>query len=76
MTGITERNLNRFECSSFPQNYRLSSMASRVIQDGDLYVCMFNKNFIRLESYFQIEILVKICSPHELLLIDKKRLSF
>ena len=41
-------------------------MTSRVIQDDDLHVCIFNKDFTRLESYFKIEILVKIRSPHEL----------
>ena len=61
-----ERNLNSFGCSSFLQNFRLSSMTSRVIQDDDLHVCIFNKDFTRLESYFKIEILVKIRSPHEL----------
>ena len=37
----------------------------RIIQDGSLHVCTFNKDFTGLESYFKIEILVKICSPHE-----------
>ena len=41
-------------------------MTSRVIQDGDLHVCIFNKDFTRLESYFQIEIALKGCSRHEL----------
>ena len=37
-----------------------------VVQDGVLHVCIFNKDFTRLESYFKIEILVESCSPHEL----------
>ena len=41
-------------------------MTSRVIQDDDLHVCIFKKNFAGLESYFKIEILDEICSPHEL----------
>ena len=39
---------------------------SRITQDGGLHVCIFDKDFTRLESYFKIEILVKSCSPHEL----------
>ena len=30
----TKRNPDSFVCSSFPQNFRLSSMTSRIIQDG------------------------------------------
>ena len=41
-------------------------MTSRIIQDGGMHVCIFNRDFTRLESYFKIEILVKRCSPHEL----------
>ena len=37
-----------------------------IIQDGGLHVCIFNKNFTRLENYFKIQILVKSCSPREL----------
>ena len=44
----------------------MSTMTSRVIQDGGLHVCIFNKDFTRLESFFTIEMLVKSCSSHEL----------
>ena len=48
---------------------QLSSMTSRIIQDGGLHVCIFNKDFTRLESYFKIENLVKSFSPRELSII-------
>ena len=41
-------------------------MTSCIIQDGSLHVCIFNKDFLRLTSYFKNEILVKGCSPNEL----------
>ena len=48
-------------------------MMSRVIQDGGLHVCIFEKDFTKLESYFKIEILVKSCFPHELSINRSKK---
>ena len=36
-------------------------------------MCIFDKNFTRLESYFKIELLVKSCSTHELSIIRLKK---
>ena len=61
-----EEYLDSFVCSRFPPNFRLSPMTLRIIQDGSLHVCIFDKDFTRLESYFKIEFWVESYSPHEL----------
>ena len=43
---------------------------SRIIQDGSLHVCIFNKDFTRLESYFKTEILVLFLMNYQLIKND------
>ena len=58
---------HRSRCSHFREKRdQMSSMMSNIIQDGCLRVCIFNKDFAKLKSYFKIEIVVKSCSTHEL----------